>query len=61
MQSGLAVFKEIILESAPTSTSVKFEVVTNAFSVEKNKIISDPNFKNLVLDVDFRECIAGES
>ena len=54
MQSGIATFKDIIFEAVPGSEGVKFEVVTNAFSVEKNQIISDPSFKNLILDLNFR-------
>jgi len=35
--------------------------VTNAFSVDKNRIIFDPDFDNLKLTFDFRNCTSGEA
>ena len=41
---GIAIFGDVIFESAPGSKNVTFQVVTNAFNEEKMKIVSKGKF-----------------
>lgn len=59
--NGTVSLDKIIFEAVPGTSNVKYQIITNAFSVEKLQSVVSPNISNFEISLNFRECKSGEA